>query len=392
MTLADLFGIATGAAGKCETRDGVDLLGVLRGQSAPRRELLGMAEIPGSDLFKVMVVTDEWKYIFMANGGREQLFNLVRDPEERSNRVCEALEELEELRRIAAAGCSVAGAKDALERGKLRAFTYRERPRRRIYQFDRSRGVSGFPAHPRDVIYQPNGDQEVESLGLGLKTGESHYRAYIGPARDYDLIGAMSFNLLTTLGLRQHHRVVDIGCGSLRLGRLLIPYLNWEKYFGIEPNEWLIREGIRHEVGQSLRLIKRPHFYYTADPRILEELNLDFDFAVAQSIFSHCGLDLITSWLSAVARSLAPAGALVATFLPGEQDDESAGWIYPACVSYKPNTIAQIAADVGLRFQVLDWRHPRQTWALFAADQFDASWFETNPLTWNTMLASLLNR
>jgi len=36
-------------------------------------------------IFKVMVITDEWKYIFMANGGREQLFNRRRDPNELSN-------------------------------------------------------------------------------------------------------------------------------------------------------------------------------------------------------------------------------------------------------------------------------------------------------------------
>jgi hypothetical protein len=38
-----------------------------------------------------------------------------------------------------------------------------------------------------------------ESLGVGLKPGDAHYRAYVGPSEDYDLIAAMTFNLLTTL-------------------------------------------------------------------------------------------------------------------------------------------------------------------------------------------------
>src|SRR5207302_381599 len=58
-----------------------------------------------------------------------------------------------------------------------------------------------------------------ENLGLGLKPGDPHYRAYVGPPEDYDLIAAMTFNLLTTLCLRQHHSLLDIGCGSLRIGR-----------------------------------------------------------------------------------------------------------------------------------------------------------------------------
>ena len=106
-----------------------------------------------------------------------------------------------------------------------------------------------------------------EDLGLGLKPGDPQYRAYVGPPEDYDLVAAMTFNLLTTLGLRQHHSLLDIGCGSLRIGRLLIPYLNRGKYFGIEPNEWLVEEGIRRELGQSLVEIKRPTFFFTDSPR-----------------------------------------------------------------------------------------------------------------------------
>ena len=107
---------------------------------------------------------------------------------------------------------------------------------------------------------------DQEHLGLGLKPGDPHYRAYVGPPEDYDLIAAMTFNLLTTLGLRQHHSLLDIGCGSLRIARLLIPYLNRGKYFGVEPNQWLVEEGIRREVGESLVEIKHPTFFFSKSP------------------------------------------------------------------------------------------------------------------------------
>src|SRR5215217_7551051 len=107
-----------------------------------------------------------------------------------------------------------------------------------------------------------------EDLGLGLKPGDPHYRAYVGPPGDYDLIAAMSFNLLTTLGLRQHHSLLDVGCGSLRIARLLIPYLNRGKYFGIEPNEWLVEEGIRRELGQSLVEINLQSLRTRSDQRL----------------------------------------------------------------------------------------------------------------------------
>jgi SAM-dependent methyltransferase len=222
-----------------------------------------------------------------------------------------------------------------------------------------------------------------EDLGVGLKPGDPHYRAYVGPPEDYDLIAAMTFNLLTTLGLRQHHSLLDVGCGSLRIGRLLIPYLNREKYFGVEPAEWLVAEGIKHELGEAVVQIKRPTFFFTDSPGILARANVLFDFALAQSIFSHCGLDLIKGWLSAVSRSLTRDGALVATFLPAEEDSTRSGWVYPECVNYQPATLERAAAEANLRFEILDWKHPRQTWALFAAPEFDSDWFKSRGLTWN---------
>jgi SAM-dependent methyltransferase len=235
-------------------------------------------------------------------------------------------------------------------------------------------------------------DPPQESLGVGVKPGDAHYRAYVGPPEDYDLIAAMTFNLVTTLGLRQHHSLLDVGCGSLRIGRLLIPYLNRGKYFGVEPNEWLVKEGIKRELGEALLQIKHPTFFFSDSPETIAQAKVSFDFALAQSIFSHCGLDLIKNWLSAISRSLAQNGGLIATFLIGEEDSPKMGWIYPDCVDYRPATLEQAAADVNLRFQILDWKHPRQTWALFAAPKFDLSWFKDRALTWNASLEKTLSQ
>jgi arylsulfatase A-like enzyme len=152
LSLADLFGIATEAAGACELREGIDVLKMLRGECAPRDYLVGMVEVPGSQDFKVMVVTNEWKYIFMANGGREQLFNLGDDPNELLNCVSSSSRIRNELYALAVKACRVPGASDALDGNKLRAFPFRERERTRIYQFDRSRGVVSFPDKPEETL------------------------------------------------------------------------------------------------------------------------------------------------------------------------------------------------------------------------------------------------
>jgi SAM-dependent methyltransferase len=222
--------------------------------------------------------------------------------------------------------------------------------------------------------------------GLGLKPGDRHHRAYVGPPEDYDLVSAMVFNLLTCIGLRQHHRVLDVGCGSLRAGRLLIPYLGRGNYIGIEPNRWLVREGIDNELGRDLVRLRQPRFSFR-DSMEEFEVALELDYAIAQSIFSHCGQDLIRRWLSQLAAHLKGSGALVATFVSGPADHQGGGWVYPGCVSYRPETMAALAAEAGLGFMLLDWAHPRQSWALLYKPGYDRSPVVGGAVSWNRMLA-----
>ena len=226
-------------------------------------------------------------------------------------------------------------------------------------------------------------------LGLGLPPGAAHYRAYVGPPEDYDLISAMVFNLLTCAGLRQHHRVLDIGCGSLRIGRLLIPYLNPGNYFGIEPNQWLVSDGILNEVGQDQISLKRPTFSYCNSLREFNNQPLEIDFAVAQSIFSHCSTALIREWLNETSQHLKDNGALFATFLVAEEDYcGTEGWIYPGCVKFRPQTMAQLAIEAGLEFTMLDWKHPRQTWAIFSKPGFNDALVSGGNISWNRMMGT----
>lgn len=223
-------------------------------------------------------------------------------------------------------------------------------------------------------------------LGLDLMPGDEHYRAYIGPPRDYDLVSAMVFNLLTSIGLRQHHRVLDIGCGSLRVGRLLIPYLNPGNYFGVEPNEWLVNDGIENEIGRDLVKIKNPSFSFDTSMEEYKD-SLNIDYAIAQSIFSHCGKDLIKGWLSKVSFHLKDNGAFLATFLIDDKDYNGRGWVYPECVNYKPETMAEMASEFDLDFDILDWAHPRQSWAIFSKEKYDKSLVVDAPIAWNRFVA-----
>jgi SAM-dependent methyltransferase len=205
---------------------------------------------------------------------------------------------------------------------------------------------------------------EQAALGLSLAPGREHYRAFVGYPGKYDVVAAMQFNLLTFLGLREQHRLLDVGCGSLRAGRLLIPYLLPDRYYGIEPEQWLVEEGLRHETGHELIQLKRAKLAYRSDFK-LTCFGVDFDFILAQSIFSHAGSGDVRLCLKEAAACLRPEGLLVASFVLDKKNYTGSEWVYPTCVGYTESGFKQMAAEAGLACQLIDWPHPNaQSWAV----------------------------
>ena len=197
-----------------------------------------------------------------------------------------------------------------------------------------------------------------------LKPVDDHYMAYVGPPTQYDFMGATQFRLLCTLGLRAHHTLLDFGCGSLRAGRLFINYLDEGRYFGIDPNKWLIDDCVVNQLGNDLIRIKKPRFDYNDDFSV--NFDVKFDFIVAQSIFSHTGSDLVQLALPNLMGALKDDGIIVMTFVEGEKSSGEKGWVYPDCVEFTPREISGFLRDTGAFARKIPWYHPRQSWYLLA--------------------------
>ena len=194
------------------------------------------------------------------------------------------------------------------------------------------------------------------------KLRDLRYRAYVGPANKYDLISANQFNLLVKLGLRDTNYLLDIGCGSLAGGRLLIPYLLPGRYYGIEPNQWLIKEGIKNELGDDMIAIKHPTFSNDAGFN-LSAFNRKFDFVLAQSIFSHASQKQINKCLLEARNVMVEHSLFVFSFAEGEEDSLEDDWVYPDFVPYSRKLIKQLTKHHGFNCEVFEWPHPcLQTW------------------------------
>jgi Methyltransferase domain len=203
------------------------------------------------------------------------------------------------------------------------------------------------------------------NIGGKVWAGAHDYRAFVGDTQTYDIFSHMQFSLMTLLGLRQEHTLLDIGCGSLRAGKLFVMYLQPDRYFGIEPEQWLVEEGIERELGRELADRKRPRFLFDRNFSC-SSFGVAFDYIIAQSIFSHASLAQIQRCLSQVRASMKDTSLFAASFVEGDDDYAGEAWVYPDTIRYRATTIERLAAEAGLACRRLDWFHiGGQAWFVF---------------------------
>lgn len=203
---------------------------------------------------------------------------------------------------------------------------------------------------------------------------EKDYASYVGKKIHWDQKAAMQFRLLCSFGLRQNHKLLDFGCGSLRAGRLFIPYLESGNYYGVEPNKWLIDDAIENEIGSDLVRLKGPNFFYNDDFSCPPNTEKKFDFILAQSIFSHSGISETERAISQFASAAKDSGIILVTFVPADKNfahihnTDKDGWAYPGCFSYDENQIDSFFKKSNLHYKRLRWYHNTQNWYVASKD------------------------
>jgi SAM-dependent methyltransferase len=125
--------------------------------------------------------------------------------------------------------------------------------------------------------------------------------------------GKMQFDYLRQHGLAPHHRMLEIGCGNLRAGRLFIDYLDAGHYYGIDiapqvlfaAQDTVVRDGLPAKL-PHLTLVKDMRFEFLADEA--------FDVVHAHSVFSHSPLSVIEECFANIGRIMSKDGFFDFTF------------------------------------------------------------------------------
>ncbi|MGH6893535.1 MAG: hypothetical protein ACREEP_14895 [Dongiaceae bacterium] len=91
-----------------------------------------------------------------------------------------------------------------------------------------------------------------------LEAGRAH--PAIGPTARAAYGEGEMIKVLRRHGLQPHHAFVDYGCGSLRLGRPILAFLEAGRFWGLDLAQEFLDEGARH-VGPALFAEKRPNLH-----------------------------------------------------------------------------------------------------------------------------------
>jgi hypothetical protein len=216
----------------------------------------------------------------------------------------------------------------------------------------------------RALEASPGGDKLLESYrGLRrlVRRHPRKHRAYVGGM--WGEIGRVQFDFIVGQGLKRQDILVDVGCGSLRGGRLFIAYLDPEHYLGIDHNEWLIEAGLKHEIPKRLQEKKRPQFVIS-ERFEFSKFGKRPDYGIAQSLFSHLTKDDILLCLANLRAEMQAGGRFYATFVPKgflpkaytnpEHSNDRQTFQYDA------EEILAIGRQAGWQGRYIgDWGHPR---------------------------------
>ena len=160
-----------------------------------------------------------------------------------------------------------------------------------------------------------------------------------GPLEDFEPAGRLQLITLLEEGLTPSSNVLDVGCGCLRAGYWLIHFLERGRYFGIEPNEEMLREGVEKILEPGLADAKLPSFSHN-DDFDLSVFGTTFDYVLARSVWTHASKPQIEALL----ESFASGGhrTLLASYLPARHRDDYRGqrWVGRSHKSDEPGLVA----------------------------------------------------
>jgi|TARA_B100001093_G_scaffold454446_1_gene463784 SAM-dependent methyltransferase len=182
----------------------------------------------------------------------------------------------------------------------------------------------------------------------------------------FDEMGQEHYEYLIENGLQSHHVFLDIGCGAMRTGQHIIPFLNPNNYFGIDRMPELIEFGLNEVLGSEMVFHKGPKFSVN-DNFDCSFVDKPVDIIWCQSLMSHLNEHDIKTCLNKSKEKLALGGKIYFTYFQkgsmSREDSKDQQSHSKKDLEYSQNVMNQIVNECGLKTE-FNGRigHPRGQW------------------------------
>lgn len=185
------------------------------------------------------------------------------------------------------------------------------------------------------------------------------YKNYVGLPAQYQLMRNWQLNFLTGLPEFDHTKTfLDIGCGSMRLGAVLIPKLDSGNYIGLDLNKQMVESGIQNECAHLDLGVLQPQFIYT-DCFDMSSISQPVHMAWAQAVFNHLNLNTVKVCLTNLKSKLSTDGVFYSTYWPGDTEvsDDTVSDFYDGKkrdIRHTSENMQALYTECGFTFEPVD--------------------------------------
>lgn len=164
------------------------------------------------------------------------------------------------------------------------------------------------------------------------------------PLHEFSKSATAPLDIALEEGLQANDRLLEIGCGCLRVGFWILNFLEPKRYFGIEPNSRMLEAGLKYfrpDIdGKKARLDSNDQFNLGVFKR-------KFNYVVAFSIWTHSSKQQIEKMLDEFNEHSVKSGKFITSYLPASQsraDYTGESWVGK---SHNSSAKGVVAHDIG---------------------------------------------
>jgi predicted TPR repeat methyltransferase len=189
----------------------------------------------------------------------------------------------------------------------------------------------------------------IHRLRLLVHGSAGRRHRLVGSIQSWQRARAFQREFLVAQGMKPEHRLIDIGCGTLRGGIPLIDWLDPGHYSGLDVRADHLAEA-RRELEETGLASKKPKLVLSEDFSQLEFEPADFIWAFA--VLIHMSNPVLEECMAFVARHLKPDGTFFATVNVGEEGQPGFWRGFPV-MRHPPQFWDELAARHGMHCEDL---------------------------------------